>query len=430
MRLPFAERRRQAELNEFRPDARAIENAPLPWWADSLLLGLAGFFLLALVWACLGQVDVIVATRGKIVSQSPPIELRPLERTVLKAVKVRVGDQVVRGQVLMTFDPVFTTAEADRLAGEVAKYTAQRDRLAAELEGRDYDATADGDEIRWQHSLFQTRKRLYEENIASYNEEIERMTIAFRDKSEQLSLYRDMENLYLRTKGAVSLKEIKELQLSRMQVEADMRSLVQEKLATEAKRNAFVEEWTARLVEELVQVQQELTARQKDLEKARRLQSYVSLYAPEDGVVHTVAPVSIGSAVREVETLMTLVPLRHGLEAEVRIPTEYIGKVATGHEARLKLAAFPFQKYGTLKGTVRYISRDAFMETTEGGKKNLYYMARIAVSPGEMDAGRQKGMFILPGMELEAEIIAGKRRIIEYISYPLIRALDEAMREP
>lgn len=430
MRLPFAARRREAEVNEFRPDALEIQHAPLPWWADSVLLGLVCFFFAALAWACLGKVDVIITAQGKIISQSPPIELRPLERTVLKAVKVRVGDQVRKGQVLMTFDPVFTAAEAEKLDEEVKKYSAQRDRLAAELEGRDYAPASDSVETRWQQTLFLARKKLYRENLASYDEDIERITLSFRDKSEQLALYRDMENLYRKTKGAISLKEIKELQLSRMQLEADMRSLLQERLAAQAKRNAFVEEWQARVVEELVQIQLELTARRKELEKTRQLQAYVSLCAPEDGVVHTIAPVSIGSAVREVEPLLTLVPLHQGLEAEVSIPTEYIGKVAAGHDARLKLAAFPFQKYGTLDGTVRYISRDAFTETAEDGGKRLRYMARITIDANALERKREEGLFILPGMELTAEILAGKRRIIEYLTYPLIKSLDEAMREP
>ena len=173
-----------------------------------------------------------------------------------------------------------------------------------------------------------------------------------------------------------------------------------------------------------------MTARRKELEKTRQLQAYVSLCAPEDGVVHTIAPVSIGSAVREVEPLLTLVPLHQGLEAEVSIPTEYIGKVAAGHDARLKLAAFPFQKYGTLDGTVRYISRDAFTETAEDGGKRLRYMARITIDANALERKREEGLFILPGMELTAEILAGKRRIIEYLTYPLIKSLDEAMREP
>ncbi len=434
MRIPFIERyRRHAEINEFLPDALAIRNAPLPWWANSGLLWLCCFFLVALLWSFLGEVDVIISAQGRIVSQSPPIELRPLERTVIKEIKIRVGDRVRQGQVLMTFDPVFNTTEELKLESELRKFSAQRRRLSAELERQEFLPQTSLNEERWQYSLYLTRGKLYRENMVSYEEEIARISQNLSDKKEQLILYQEMERLYLRTKGAISLKEIKELQLSRMQIEYEISSLAKEKLALEAKRNAFMEEWDTKIVEELVQVQQDLLAAQKELEKIRQLQAYVSLYAPADAIVHTIAPVPIGSAVREVESLVTLVPLHAELEGEVKIPTEYIGKVKNGNTARIKVTAFPFQKYGTIDGHVRYISGDAFMENAGGGMepgKKFYYMSRIAIDKTSLTDDEEKEIFIIPGMEITCEIIVGKRRIIEYLLYPLIKYLDESMHEP
>lgn len=434
MRIPFITRsRQQAEIIEFQPDALAIKNAPLPWWANSGLLWLCCFFLIALLWSCLGEVDVIVSAQGRIVSLAPPIELRPLERTVVKEIKVRIGDRVRQGQVLMTFDPVFNTAEELKLESEVRKFSAQSRRLTAELEKKEFLPVTSENEEHWQYSLYLTRSKLYKENMAAYEEEIARISQNFSDKKEQLALYRDMEELYLKTKGAISLKEIKELQLSRMQIEYEISSLAKEKLSLEAKRNAFMEDWEAKIVEELAQVQQQLLASQKELDKIRQLQSYVSLYAPADAVVHTIAPISIGSAVREVESLVTLVPLHAKLEGEVKIPTEYIGKVHVGNTARIKVTAFPFQKYGTIDGRVRYISGDAFMDNSGNGMesiKNYYYMSRIAIDGTSLKDDEKSEIFIIPGMEITCEIIAGKRRIIEYLLYPLIKYLDESMHEP
>ena len=54
-------------------------------------------------------------------------------------------------------------------------------------------------------------------------------------------------------------------------------------------------------------------------------------------------------------------------------------------------------------------------------------MARISIAKGQAD---EKRIFLLPGMEIQAEILVGKRRIIEYALYPLIKVFDEALREP
>ncbi len=422
----------QAEINEFQPDALAIKNAPLPWWAGSGMVWLVCFALAALVWACAGQVDIIVSAGGKMVSESPTIEIRPLEKTVIKQIRVRVGDRVRKGQELITFDPVFNAAEEARLRSDLLRYEAQMERLNAELSNNLYAIDEKSDEQRWQYSLFVTRKRAFQERLNSFNEEIERILLNSQDKKEQLEHYYEMERKFLSIREHVSLLDIKEIQISRIQVESEIKTLAKEKLTVEAERNAFIEEWNTKTVEDIVQTKQDLIRTQKEYEKIIQLTSYVALYAPEDAIVHMIAPISIGSAVQEAEPLITLVPLHQGIEAEVEIPAEYIGKTQTGHLARLKLTAFPFQKYGTLNGHVRYISGDTFLKKRSSPIETgdiPYYLARITVDSSDNEL-KEKNIFIIPGMEVQAEIVVGQRRIIEYIIHPLIKSFDEAMREP
>ena len=117
---------------EYQPDALEIANSRLPWLARYSVLLAFLFMLGAIIWAWLGQVDVIVTGNGKIVSTQQPIVMKPLELTVIKAINVKVGDIVEPGQVLITFDPTVSIAEADRLNREIATLSAERDRLQAE----------------------------------------------------------------------------------------------------------------------------------------------------------------------------------------------------------------------------------------------------------------------------------------------------------
>ena len=145
-------------------------------------------------------------------------------------------------------------------------------------------------------------------------------------------------------------------------------------------------------------------------------------------MVHEVAPLSIGSAVREAETLVTLVPLGGWLEVEAEIKAEDIGKVHAGDPVRVKVTAFPFQKYGTLEGHVRVLSEDAFVRQTAGNTAaGTYYRARVELT-GEESRGLLRK--IIPGMETQCEIQVGERRIIEYLIHPIIKSLDESIREP
>ena len=159
----------------------------------------------------------------------------------------------------------------------------------------------------------------------------------------------------------------------------------------------------------------------------------MDLKAPEDAVVHDIAPLSIGSAVREAETLVTLVPLGGTLEVEAQVRADDIGRVKPGDSVRVKITAFPFQKHGTLEGQVRFLSEDAFSAAASAKAperpESAFDRARIA-----LDAEKNKDSVLLPklipGMETECEIRVGERRIIEYLTHPIIKSLDESIKEP
>ena len=84
------------------------------------------------------------------------------------------------------------------------------------------------------------------------------------------------------------------------------------------------------------------------------------MVAPADAVVLEVAKLSQGSIVREAEAFFTLVPLGTVLEADVQIGSQDIGYVKSQAKVNIKVDAYPFQKHGTLEGSLRTISQDAF----------------------------------------------------------------------
>ena len=131
--------------------------------------------------------------------------------------------------------------------------------------------------------------------------------------------------------------------------------------------------------------------------------------------------------------LITLIPLSGEIELESEIRPQDIGKVAIGSEVRIKLNAYPFQKHGTLNGVIRNISENTLQRegsTFTGNQEESpsYYRARITIS-GKLQHVKDN-FRLIPGMEGIAEIKTDRRRVIEYWLYPLIKALDEAAREP
>lgn len=432
------------DVTEFLPDALSIRHEKLPRWASHSVLWLALAFLLALVWAYAGKVDVIVTASGRLVSDHPTIVMKPLERTVIKKVHVSVGDRVQAGDVLVTFDPVFSKADIEKLASEVRIYEAQFERLRAEFENREYVVPSDGDaEALWQRSIFLDRKRFYQEKMNFFEKEIQRLDRSSRSleanldlQSSRLEKHRDIEGMLSSAikSQATSKRSLREAELNRMLVETEISDkknnllvLESERQSRMAERDSFRAGWKIETSEEMVKTRDLLTTASKEYDKAVQLSSYVELRAPEEAVVHDVAALSIGSAVREAEPLITLVPLGGTLEVEAEVGVKDIGKVKVGDPVRVKVSAFPFQKYGTIDGRVRVLSEDAFTRQSENGMGGgTFYRARIALAA----EGNSLAGHIIPGMEIQSEIRVGERRVIEYLIHPIIKSLDEAIREP
>jgi HlyD family secretion protein len=215
------------------------------------------------------------------------------------------------------------------------------------------------------------------------------------------------------------------------QLEHSAREIEHERESTLASRQSFIMEWQKDISERLVEAQQNMTSLLKSLDKINRLNDYVELRAPCEAIVHEIASFPVGSAVREAEALITLVPISE-IEVEAEIPAQDIGKVKVGDSVRVKLNAYPFQKYGTLDGIIRKLSPDAFTKQgaapidPEAGKS--YYRAWISLSGSLRNV--PDTFRLTPGMEVQAEIKVGTRSVLEYIIHPLVKSLDEAIREP
>jgi HlyD family secretion protein len=206
--------------------------------------------------------------------------------------------------------------------------------------------------------------------------------------------------------------------------------ILREMSAFGAEKVAFEKGWRQKAMEELLAVSRERDMIQQQLQKADRRRKLVTLTAPVDSVVLEIAKLAPGSIVKEAETFFTLVPLNVVLEAEVQIDSPDVGYIRVGDPVRLKMDAFPFQRHGTIDANFRTISEDAFHKDTSGKTNgDAYYMGRITLGKmtlkNMLDSAR-----LLPGMTLSAEIVVGKRSVLSYITWPITKGMDEAVREP
>ena len=445
------------EAVDFQPDAIQIRDEKLPLWARMSILFAFLFFAAAVLWACLAKVDVIVQAPGKVVSNKQIIAIKPIDTSIIQKVHVKIGDIVEKDDILISFDQTINQKEIQRLEREICVLETKLARFTCEFERRNYIpappryARVPQTEYEYignaEKAIFDQRQKDYNERIKYYDSALSQLDASkktkednLRKQTERLKVVQKMEKMYddLQSKKAASLRELWNVQISRMEMEANAEAiqnslleLAQQRESILAQKNSFQQEWINNVSEEMVKLARELDSNIKTLDKNRRLASYVDHRAPCRAMVHEIAPLSVGSAAREGETVMTLIPLDGILEVEAELRPQDISRVRSGAGVKIKLDAYPFQKYGTMDGEVLHISRDTMtrqQQPTIENPNQTYYRARIKVT-GKLHK-TPKDFRMIPGMVSQVEIKVGRRRVIEYVIHPLIKMFDEAAREP
>jgi len=437
-------------IAEFQSDAVEVEERVPPRIARITLYWVVALIIVGLIWASLSSVDSIVTAPGKLITTSSNLVVQPLETSVIREIHVKVGDLVHQGQALATLDPTFSQADVDQLRTRFTALEAASRRLYDELDDLEFTATdpANPDEglqerlFRQRTAFFRTTLRNYDEQIAGAQANLQ----TNRDEEQVLAQRLETMNAIEAMRRLLADKELGSrlnLLLSRdarlevehnlSRVRGNQTNLVHQVEKVQAERQVFIEDFRRTAYQELVDTLAKRNAAAEDLKKAERRRQLIILSAPVDSVVLEIASRSVGSVVREAETLFVLVPHDVPLQAEINVDSKDIGQVALGQQVRLKFDAFPFQKHGTVSGMVRIISQDSFAPDArgEGARHPVppYYRVLVAMTDVRLRNLPEQSQ-IIPGMTVTAELKVGHRSVISYFLYPLLRGLDESIREP
>lgn len=431
---------------EYLPDADEIERSPLPRFAQFTLHILMVSLVAFLAWASFAQLEQVVAAQGSLVNPLPNIVVQPLETSIIQSINVKAGQLVKKGDVLATLDSTFIRADENQVRLRLESLETQAKGLEEELSGKAPPAApADSADSQLQASIVNERRANYRAQKLKMEETVAKLRAALatnrRDQSliaNRLKALREIETMQekLVAQKIGAPLQLMEAQIRSKEVERELISVtnreqesLRELAAFEAEKTAFEKGWRQKTMEELLTVSRERDALQEQMQKADKRHKLINLVAPEDAVVLDVIKLSPGSIVREAESFFTLVPLNVPLEAEVRINSVDVGYIKLGHPVHLKIDAFPFQRHGTLDGTVRTLSEDAFKREAGKGAGDVYYMSRITLTGSTLKNMVDKSR-LLPGMTLNAEIVVGYRTVMSYIAWPLMKGLAESGREP
>jgi len=438
------------------PLLRIQEKPPQPlagWMLRLLVALLAGVVL----WAALGRLDIVAVAEGKLVPSSYLKIVQPAEQGIVKEILVKEGEAVQAGQVLVRMDPVATDADVKAIRAEYLNKRIALRRIDAQLSDQPLRRARDDPP-----ELFVQVEGQYAANVRAYENALaqERALLgkarhdlaaaqATRTKLEQaLPYYIEQEKAFekLTKDGFAGRLMYTDKRRERIEKEQDLRTQEFTIRASEAlieqseKKIAQIgADYRRSLQTERVEVAAQLEKAGQELAKQAHRQGLLELRASQAGVVKDLATHTAGTVAAPGTILMTIVPEGDALIAEVWVSNDDVGFVRAGQAAKLKLAAFQFQKYGLLEGRVLRVNADATEAPSANTRSDaltgrdrpmgpLSFRALVELGSQELVAdGRRHAL--QPGMQVAGEIHLGTRTVLEYLLSPVRKAFHEAARE-
>ncbi len=449
--------------HEFLPAALEIMEKPPSPGLRWLLLSLCALFTLALLWSIVGKIDVIATAGGKVIPAGNVKVVQPVEIGSVRAIHVRNGQHVEAGQLLVELDS--TLAGADEAAASAGLLTselqsARNAALLAHLEGRpahfapppgtapeiartqqQFIATAIA-EYEGQHASLVQRRAQHRADLAAAEAEIAKLEQTLPLVDQQISAREELTGKGYFSK--LKLLEYQQLRVEHVQNLAVQRANALRARAQMADADAQLSQLRGTFgrtaVAQLVEGQDRSRIGREEVTKSVRRREYQALRAPVSGTVQQLAVNTVGGVVQPAQPLLVIVPDNAQPVVEAHILNRDIGFIRVGQPVRVKLEAYPFTDYGIVPGVVETISRDAIdmsqpgqsAQRDEQGRppeqQGLVYAARIRLLKRTIRV-RGQDQVIGPGLAVQAEIVTGRRRIIQYLLSPIAKTMDEAGRE-
>jgi HlyD family secretion protein len=450
----LATQRLQAHAHDFAPAALELAHqapSPLPRALSYVLLALIA---VALVWAAFGRLDIIAVAPGKLAPATSLKVVQPADGGIIEQILVREGDRVQAGQVLVRMDASLTEADSRQVQNELQVRDLQLRRIEAELAGVPLRRLSADPPDLYAQSLaqYQAHRQAYLDQLAAEQAVLARaeqeLNAALEQKAkleQTLPIYQDQERSWrqLVDEGFAGRLMAEERKRQRIEAEQELKAqthaieAARATITQSAKRIAQIEStYRQQLADEKVEAAAQYARLTQDWRKQSRRQELLELKAPQDGIIKEQATHTVGAVLGPGSVLMTLVPTDEALRAEVWVDNADIGFVREGHPVKLKVAPYPFQKYGMIDGRVEQVSADASEEPGQNERTNgngegaglPRYRAIVSLDRQTLEADGAVHR-LAPGMQAQAEIKLGSRTVLEYLLSPVQKAFHEAGRE-
>jgi HlyD family secretion protein len=402
-------------------------------------------------WAMTTELSGAVVTSGLLVVDSNVKKVQHPTGGVVGELRVRDGDRVKAGDLLVRLDETVTRANLAIVIKSLDELAARQARLEAERDSEetiDFPAlltsrAANPDVARimvGEEKLFELRKvarrgqkAQLRERVGQLQEEIQGLTGQAAAKKNEIALIgRELDGVrYLWNKNLIPISRLTALEREAVRLDGErghlIASIAQAKgkmTETELQIIQIDQELRSEVAKELREIQAKTAELVERKVAAEDQLMRVELRSPLDGIVHQLAVHTIGGVITASEPLMLIVPEADELTVEVRLAPQSIDQVTIGRPATLRFSAFNQATTPEINGLVTRVSADVIQDQKNN---TAYYTVRIGISTAE--AARLNGLKLIPGMPVDAFIQTGDRTVMSYLVKPLQDQVQKAFRE-
>jgi HlyD family secretion protein len=402
-------------------------------------------------WAALAPLASAAIAPGTVTVDSNRKTVQHLDGGIIAELRVRNGDRVRAGQVLLRLQDVESRAAYDLLKGQRLALLARQARLVAERDGRaemavpaelaqarsepQAEEILDGQRrilvsrnqvIAGQGAVLEQRIRQYEAEIASLDAQAESGKLQLRLIGEERQGIAQLVRKGLEKKSRLLALEREAARLTGMQGDYQGRiTRARQGIAeTRMEMLSLQQQRDAETVAELREVEDALAKLSEEMRMAEARLGRTEILAPQDGLVLDLRYFTTGGVIEPGAPILDIVPDGENLVVEAQLDPSNIDEVRAGLSAQVRLTAFKQRTTPTLPGVVTQVSADALTDQRSG---KSYYSARVEIASAEL--AQLRGVALYPGMPVEVMIATGERTALDYLMSPVADSFAHAFRE-
>ena len=416
-------------LDEFDDDIDRLKSKVLPKSVKYSVYAFGFLVLFLITWGSISEIDTTISATGKITTVVPNVEVQSNYNSVVKKIFVKKGQEVEKGEPLVAFDSTLQRADMKKLNYQLSVTNSKIDRLKKQSELRSNSSVSNPSDDR-QNKIFKDKKGQYLAKMASLDQKISSTEDDLTFIKEQLDIQKQLEDS---KKELFDLDLVAEAQVlgeknKRLSLEKEFTKTSNTLGELKSNRKEYTSQFFGGINDELMTLEDQRISLLEDLKKLERQQTDETVRAPSDGMILDLHSLYPGAVISQGKSVVTLVPTGVELLTVFDVDPSDISKLIPDTSVKIQLNALPAQKHGELKGKLIYVSADTIDKDVDGNSGN-FYRARAKITEQKLK-DIPPGFNLMPGMKVSGKFRVGKRKLITYFIYPLIRTLGNSFAEP